>query len=148
MNAGLYYEDIEIGDEIGPIERIVTLEQVRAFLAIRSERSGLTRFTDDAQARSEGLPGAIVPGAINTAMMAQLLTGWSSTVTLKKLDVSFRQVVCHNTRLELKGVVTARQVIDQEAQVECDIFMENEDGALHVIGQAIVVLPRRVTAAP
>ena len=147
MNTGLYYEDIEIGDEIGPIERTVTLQQVQAFLAIRSDRSGPTRFTDDAHARSEGLPGAIVPGAVNTALVAQLLTGWSPTVTLKKLDVSFRQVVRHNTLLEIKGVVTAKHVIDQEPQVECDVFMENEDGAVHVIGQATVVLPVRTTGA-
>ncbi len=143
MPTALYYDDIEIGDEIGPIERTVTLEQVQTFLAIRSTRSGPTRFTDEAQARSEGLPGPIVPGALNTAMVAQLLTGWSPTVTLKKLDVSFRQVVRHNTRLELKGVVTAKQVIDQEAQVECDVSMENEEGAVHVIGHATIVLPMR-----
>ncbi|MBM3222979.1 MAG: hypothetical protein FJZ47_04130 [Candidatus Tectomicrobia bacterium] len=143
MNTALYYEDIAIGDEIGPLERTVTLEQVQTFLAIRSTRPGPTRFTDEAQARSEGLPGPIVPGAVNTAMVAQLLTGWSPTIRLKKLEVSFRQVVRHNTLLEIKGVVTAKQVVDQEPQVECDVFMENDEGAVHVMGHAIVVLPMR-----
>ena len=143
MNAALYYEDVEIGDEIDAIERTVNLEQVQAFLAIRSERSRLTRFTDDAHARTEGLPGAIVPGAINTALVAQLFTGWSPTVTLKKLDVSFRQVVPHNAPLEIKGVVTAKRVVHNEAQVECDVFMENAEGGTHVIGHAVVALPMR-----
>lgn len=143
MNAALYYEDVEIGDDIETEERIVTLEQVRAFLAIRSDRSGPTRFTDDAHARSEGLPGAIVPGAMSTAMVAQLLTGWSPTVTLKKLDVSFRRVVPHDTPLELKGIVTAKHVIDDEPQVECDVLLESEEGTTHVIGHATVVLPMR-----
>lgn len=146
MNPALYYEDIEIGHEIGPLERTVTLEQVQTFLAIRSARSGPTRFTDEAQAKSEGLPGPIVPGAVNTAMVAQLLTSWSPTVALKKLEVSFRQVVRHNTLLEIKGVVTGKQIRDQEPQVECDVFMENDEGATHVIGHATVVLPLRSLA--
>lgn len=145
MNTALHYEDVEIGDEIPPLERTVNLEQVQAFLAIRSDRSHQTRFTDDAYARSEGLPGAIVPGALNTALVAQLLTGWSPTVLLKKLDVSFRQVVRHNTLLELKGVVTAKHVVDHEPQIECDVFMEHEEGAVHVIGHATLVLPMRTS---
>jgi acyl dehydratase len=143
MNAALYYEDVEVGDDIETEERVVTLDQVRAFLAIRSDRSGPTRFTDDAHARSEGLPHAIVPGAMSAALLAQLLTGWSPTVTLKKLDVSFRRVVPHDTPLELKGIVTAKHVVHGEPQVECDVFLESEEGTTHVIGHAIVVLPRR-----
>ncbi|MGE3539906.1 MAG: MaoC/PaaZ C-terminal domain-containing protein, partial [Candidatus Tectimicrobiota bacterium] len=93
--------------------------------------------------KSEGLPGPIVPGAMNTAMVAQRLTGWSPAVKLQQLEVSFRQVVRHNTRLEIKGVVTAKQVVDQEAQVECDVSMENDEGSIHVMGHAVVVLPLR-----
>ena len=144
MKTDLYYEDVEIGDDIDTVERMVNGEQVRAFLAIRGGgSSGPTRFTDDAHARSEGLPGAIVPGAMNIAMLAQLLTGWSPSVSIKKLDVSFRRVVPHNCPLELKGIVTAKHVIDGEPQIECDVMIENEEGTVHVIGHAIVVLPRR-----
>jgi acyl dehydratase len=146
MNAELYYEDIEIGDEIDPVERLVSLEQVRAFLAIRGGISDPSRFTDDAYARSEGLPGAIVPGAMNSAMMAQLLTGWSPTITLKKMEVVFRQVVPHNSPLEIKGVVTSKQVVDGEPQLNCDVFIESEEGTVHVIGHATVVLPMHTPA--
>jgi acyl dehydratase len=144
MSAELYYEDIEIGDELDSIERVVTLEQVQSFLAIRGSTSDRpSRFTDDTHARSEGLPHPIVPGAMNTALVAQLLTGWSPTAKVKKLDVSFRQVVPHNTPLELKGIVTNKHVVDDEPQVECDVFLENEDGSMHVIGHAVVALPMR-----
>ena len=103
----LYYHDVDIGDEIGSIERVVTLDQVRAFLAIHGGVKEPNFFTDDAHAKSVGLPGAIVPGAFNSAMLAQLLTSWSPTVYLKKFEVIFRHPVHHNTELELKGVITA-----------------------------------------
>jgi hypothetical protein len=78
--------------------------------------------------------------------MAQLFTTWSPTVTLKKLDVSFRRVVHHNVPLEIKGIVTAKHIVDNAPQVECDVFLENDEGTLHVIGHATVVLPLRATA--
>lgn len=118
MNEPLYYEDADIGDEIDAIERTVSLEQVRTFLAIRGDVREPSRFTDIAHAKSEGLPYAIVPGALNSAMLAQLLTSWSPTVYLKKFEVSFRRPVPHNTELELKGVITAKHVMDDEPQ--CD----------------------------
>ncbi len=137
----LYFEDVDIGDEIESIERTVSLEQVRAFLAIRGDLKEPSRFTDEAYAKSEGLPYAIVPGALNSAMLAQLLTSWSPSVFLKKFEVSFRRPVPHNTALEFKGVVTAKEVVNDEPQVICDVFIESEEGTVHVIGHATVVLP-------
>ncbi len=104
MSPELYYEDVEVGDDIDPIERLVNQEQVAAFLAVRGNMpSGPSRFTDDAYARSEGLPGAIVPGALNMAMMSQLLTGWSPTLTVKKLEVVFRHLSKRLSHVELAG---------------------------------------------
>jgi acyl dehydratase len=146
MNPELYYEDVEIGDDIGPVERLVNRDQVAAFLHIRGGMPGLSRFTDDASAQDEGLPEAIVPGGMTIALASQLLTGWSPTVTLKKLEVSFRQVVPHNSSIHLKGIVTDKHVVDDEPQIECDVFIENEEGGLHVIGNATIVLPKRGTS--
>jgi acyl dehydratase len=143
MNPDLYYEDVEIGDDIGPVERTVSREQIESFLRIRGMTPGPSRFTDDAYARKEGLPGAIVPGGMNIAMASQLLTGWSPTVDLKRLEVSFRKVVPHDTPIELKGIVTDKHIVDGEGRVECDVAIEDEDGASHVIGNATIVLPRR-----
>ena len=137
----LYYHDVEIGDEIASIERTVTLEQVRAFLAIHGGVTEPNFFTNDAHAQSVGLPGAIVPGAFNSALLAQLLTSWSPTVYLKHFAVIFRHLVPHNTALELKGVITAKEVINDEPQVQCDVCIESEEGTVHVIGHATVVLP-------
>lgn len=142
MTDDLYYDDIDIGDEIDAVERSVSLDQVKTFLAIRGI-SGPSRFTDAAKAQSEGLPHPIVPGAMNSAIMAQLLTGWSPTAVLKKMEVVFRQMVPHNTPLEVKGVVTSKDMVDDVPQVNCDVFIESEEGTIHVIGHATVILPVR-----
>lgn len=143
MSSELYYEDVEIGDDISPMERVVDRDRVVRFLRIRNDVSDPKRFTDDAYARKIGLPGAIVPGGINIAMVSQLLTSWSPMVTLRKLDVVLRQVVPQNRSLLIKGIVTDKNVVRGEHHLACDVFMENEEGTLLVSGQATVVLPRR-----
>ena len=139
----LHFEDVELGDDIGPVERTITDEQVQAFVQIWGAESGPSRFTSEEVAIGEGLPGMIVPGAMNAGVISQLLTGWSSSVVLKTLDLMFRQMVRHNVPILLKGIVTDKNVVDGDPQVECDIWMEGPDGTRLVIGKAIVVLPTR-----
>ena len=139
----LHFEDVEVGDDLGPVERTITDEQVQAFIEIWGAESGPSRFTSEEVAKGEGLPGMIVPGAMNVGVLSQLLTGWSSSVSLKMLDLMFRQMVRHNVPMELKGIVTDKNVVDGEPQVECDVWMEGPDGTRLVMGKAIVVLPTR-----
>ena len=55
-----YFEDIDIGDDIAELDICPTTADVVRFVDVARMQSG--RFTDDAYARKEGLPGAIVPG--------------------------------------------------------------------------------------
>ena len=137
--GGLRFEEVEIGDEIGPVERTVSTAQVSEFVRIWGAESGASRFTDDEVARSEGLPGAIVPGAITIALMSQLLTGWSPTVTLRKLDVVFRQMVFHDTPLYIRGAITDKGEAGG-GRLECDVLMEDGEGSRLAIGRATVEL--------
>ncbi|MXY47480.1 MAG: hypothetical protein F4Y44_10995 [Chloroflexi bacterium] len=139
----LYFEDVDFGDDIGPIERVIDVEQVRRFLSVRGETPVDSRFTSDEYAQAEGLAGAIVPGAMNITILSQLLTGWADTVRLKKLDVVFRGMVPHNKPITLSGIVTDKDIVDGEPRLECDVFMQNEEGTRMVIGNAIFTLPQR-----
>ena len=140
---GVYYDDVDLGDEVGPVERIVSDDQVIEFTQVWGREEGPTRFTSREKAQSEGLPEAIVPGAMNIAIISQLITAWSPTVRLVKLDVVFRSPVLHNRPLTLRGMITDKDVVDGAPQIECDVTMENEEGTPHVIGKATVSLPVR-----
>lgn len=140
---GVYFDDVDLGDEVGPVERIVSDDQVIEFTQVWGREEGPTRFTSREKAQSEGLPEAIVPGAMNIAIMSQLITAWSPTVRLVKLDVVFRSPVLHNRPLTLRGMITDKDVVDGNPQIECDVTMENEEGTPHVIGKATVSLPVR-----
>jgi acyl dehydratase len=143
MNEKLYFEDVDIGDEIGPVTRTVSDEEVIQFVSIRDEKVTPSRFTSKEFANSEGLDEAIVPGAMNIALMSQVLTNWSETVCLLKIDVVFRGTVPHNKDLIFSGIITDKDETGESTKLECDIVMENSDGVKLVIGTGIIALPNK-----
>ena len=143
MKPAVYFQDVKLGDEIGPIERIITSKEVLQFVTVGSRDTEPSRFTSTEIAQSEGLTEAIIPGAMNIALMSQLVTGWSETVCLKKIDVVFRQTVPHNKPLIFTGIVTNKDESGDTTNLECDITMENSDGVKMVIGNAEFALPNK-----
>tara|TARA_B100001146_G_scaffold34056_1_gene27419 strand:- start:1251 stop:1685 length:435 start_codon:yes stop_codon:yes gene_type:complete len=143
MKKNLYFEDVEIGDDIGPIKRSVTDEDVIEFVSVREKEITPSRFTSNEVANSEGMPEAIVPGPMNIALMSQILTDWSDTVCLLKIDVVFRQTVPHNNDLTFSGIVTDKDETGNSTKLECDVVMENSDGVKLVIGTGVIALPNK-----
>ncbi len=140
----LFFEDLEVGESIGPKEVVITTDQVRMFMAYRF-RSGppMDRFLDDGAAREEGLPAAVLPAQLIIALLSKFVTDWSPSITLNKLDVVFRQWVLHNTPVHFQGVITGKNRMDAQGQVECDVFIQKPNGERLVFSKAVVGLPLR-----
>lgn len=138
-NNTQYYEDMELGDEIGPLDKNVTLAGVEAFCRTWGNPPP-NRFTDETIAIKDKLPGPIVPGIMSMAMMAQLFTDQSPSWVLKHLDVVFRQMVLH-VPVVITAVVTDIRQEDSEYLLECDVHLVNREGDRLVGGKAIVSVP-------
>jgi acyl dehydratase len=142
-----YYEDVELGDEIGPLQKDIRREAVADFCEVW-DNPVPNRFTDEKAAKEVGLAGPIVPGAMSMALMAQLLTGWCSAPpgspagVLKHLDVVFRQPVPHRP-VVIAALVTDKREEGGEYLVECDVYMSNEESGRLAGGKAIISLPSR-----
>tara|TARA_B110000014_G_scaffold253966_1_gene234005 strand:+ start:278 stop:730 length:453 start_codon:yes stop_codon:yes gene_type:complete len=147
-----YIEDIDLGDEFGPVQIEVKPNDVIDFCKtwIRDEENSKnifnaapTRFTDEEFAKTEGLPGAIVPGIMSMAYLARLLnTAWPDG-TITQLDVVFRQLVLHNQIINLVGVVTDTVSEDDQNFIECDVYIENSEGSRLVGGKARLDIPSK-----
>ena len=137
-----YFEDVDLGDQIGPVETIATDEGVASFCDVWSPPTP-NRFTDVETARQSGMEGPIVPGIMAMAMMAQLLTDWAGPDSIRDLDVVFRQPVPHNQPLTLEATITDLREENGLNVAECDILMLGAKGERHVGGKAIVSLPSR-----
>ena len=135
-----YNDEVELGAEIGPFEKVATAEEVSNFCDVWGTPSP-NRFTDAAPAAKSGMKGGpIVPGIMTMAMMAQLLTDWGGPGSIKDLDLVFRQPVPHNRALTLAAPLTDLREEAGENLAECDILMTGTEGERYVGGKAIVIL--------
>ncbi len=136
MSTG-YFEDIEEGDEITPIDLFLSKDQVRRYA--RTAHMYVPRFTDDEGARAEGLPGMIAPGVMSMGLLARMISDWNQTAMIKRIGTTFRSPVLPDRDIHLRGAITQKNEADHT--VECDIWLENDDGERWVIGTATVSVP-------
>jgi acyl dehydratase len=135
----LYFEDIEEGDEITPLDMPLSKDQVRQY----AKTAGMyfPRFTDDEGAKAEGLPGMIAPGVMSMGLLSRMVSDWNPAAEIKRLGTTFRSPVLPDRNIHLRGAVT--QKIEADHTVECDLWIENDDGERWVIGTATVVVPTK-----
>ena len=138
----VYFEDVELGDEIGPLERVAKDQDVIDFCQLWGNPMP-NRFTDQELAEKARLPGPIVPGIMSMALMAQLFSDWASPDCLKDLDLVFRHPVPHNKPLKISATVTDTSQEDGENLITCDILMTGTEGERYVGGTALLSLPSR-----
>jgi acyl dehydratase len=141
-----YFEDVEVGDELAELEICPTTADVVRYVKVARMESG--RFTDDAHARREGLPGAIIPGNMSLGFLSRMVAEFFPRGTLKTLTANFRATVPHNTPLLCSGVVTEKQEQGAENLVFCDLVLTNEEGERYVQGTAQIALPKRGEYTP
>ena len=136
-----YFEDVEPGDEIGPLIKQPSRAEVRTFAEL-SHLSG--RFISDEGARVEGTDRMIVSSWQSMGYLAQLITNWMGQEgLLSRFQVSFHRVVNPAELLECRGVVTDTLTLEGRHIVKLDTVMENQRGERLLQGTAEVVLPSR-----
>jgi len=135
----LYFEDIEEGDELPAIDLFLGKDQVRQYA--RTAGMYVPRFTDDAGARAEGLPGMIAPGVMSMGLLARMISDWNPAAQIKRIGTTFHSPVLPDRHVHLRSAVT--QKIETDHTAECDIWLENDDGERWVIGTATVALPTK-----
>jgi acyl dehydratase len=139
-----YFEEVQLGDEIGPLDIVAGDGDVAAFCQMWGNPMP-NRFTDQGEAEKARLPGPIVPGIMSMAMMAQLVTQWAGPAALRDLDLVFRQPVPHNKPLQVSATVTDTRQENGENLVECDMLLTSAHGDRYVGGKAVVALPGKLS---
>lgn len=135
--SGATFDAVEPGDDLPPI----TVDLARDYVKEHASEIGMPfpRFTDDAGAKAEGLPGQITPGNMTLALLARELLAWAPGGRVLRLGTTFRGLALAGTTITLLGTVTEKD--DERRTVECDVWMETPEGDRCVIGTATVELP-------
>ena len=130
----MQFEDVELGDELPTEHPDISMEKIRQFT--KAAKMEFPRFVDHEFARSEGLPGALVPGIMSQGLLAAMIHRWAPGCRITSLDTVFRAPLVVGTTPTVTGAVT--DVDDEAATVEIDLTVTTEDGRTSVLGTAIV----------
>ena len=128
-----YFEDLELGDQVGPVGIVATDESVANFCDVWSPPTP-NRFTDTQTALDSGMAGPIVPGIMAMAMMAQLLTDWLALIPSRISTWFFGSQYLTIRRCFLRATITDLRQEDGQNMAECDILMLGSQGERHVGG--------------
>jgi acyl dehydratase len=139
MAAVITYESIDVGAGIKPLIKHPDAVQLVKWAGAAEDYYPI-HFDKDF-ALSQGLPGVIVHGDLMFVFLTEMLQSWVGPAgELKKISVNYRRTVVPEQDLCCKGVVVKKYVSDGEKLVECEIWLEDEQGQKAVTGTAVVSL--------
>jgi len=98
------FDDVGRDDEIPPVVRVVTAEDVKAYADAGGDHNPLHQ--DDAVARAAGFPGVIAHGMFTMGHMAAAVVRWAGDpAAILAISAQFREPVFIGERIEAGGRV-------------------------------------------
>lgn len=142
MQAQLFYEDVAVGQALGPLRLTPTRRQAVKWAGASGDYYEIHYDKDFAQAA--GQPDVIVHGALKAAISARLLTDWMGLEGfLKKVSCRFQGIDFFDVELACSGRVTGKHRDGDAHCVECEMWIDNARGERTTVGRGVVVLPSR-----
>ena len=134
------FDEVEIGDEIGPLTYAPTLADIQRYGA--EVRMVDQRFMSQEIAQQRGFQHAIVPGPLSAMFLARMLTNYFTGWRLQTFNISFRAPLRHGDTLTCVGIVTQKEEQTGTPLIHCDLVAENATGDRCLVGTA-VLCPRQ-----
>ncbi|MCD6280483.1 MAG: hypothetical protein J7J85_02595 [Deltaproteobacteria bacterium] len=140
MAHEIYYEDINVGDEMpelvkGPLQKL----QHVMYAGASGDFNPL--HTDDDFAKAVGLDGVIAHGMLIMGFVGQAITQWIPRKYLKKFGVRFAGMTKPGNTITVKGNVVDKLVEGSENIIRCEVLAQDENGDIKVTGHFEAALP-------
>lgn len=138
----VFVEDVAPGLEIPELVKRCTPRQLVMWAAASGDFYEI--HYDAGYARSVGLPGLVVHGALKHAFLGQLLHDWvAPTGRVVTFACSYRGLDVPGEDMRCRGTVRRVFEDDREHRAELEIWIENPRGEVTTPGTAVVALPSR-----
>ena len=141
LDSTLYFEEVEVGDEITPLRKGIDLTRM-VFYAAATWDFHRYHYDDD-YARRLGFPRAFVDGQMLGAYLAQMLSDWSGDPgAIGKLGFRYKGFAFPGDVLTCKGRVTGKSDDDSNPLIDCELWIDNQVGETVLSpGHATLTLP-------
>ncbi len=115
-----YFEDINIDDELEPLERLPSEDTAIDFFGRGNPTN--PAFADAAAGRQQGFGGALVPGLLKISWMTEYAGRWAGPESrVKSIRVAFRRPDLAGKPLVLAGRVVDKREEDGKKVVELEV---------------------------
>ena len=138
----ILFEDVDVNTEISGSAHNVTLLQLIEYAAATWNMYLL--HTDKEFAQRQGFKDANIPACLYGAFLSTMMTRWAGDPgRLKKLGYQVKVMGFPGDTLTVKGTVVKKYRQAGQNLVDCDIWVENQDGVKVAPGSATIALPSR-----
>ena len=139
----LYWDDVEVGQELPAFERVTDLMNWNRWAATYDEF--VAYHMDDEGAKENGQPAVIGQGRIRVSYLHTLVRKWiGDEGAILTLNAQLRGINFKNDVLTCTGQVTDKRVDDEGRHVvDLEMLITNQNGEKVTPGTATVELPSR-----
>ena len=139
----LYFEDVNVGDEMTPLRVEPTTAQLFFFSA--ATYNGHRIHYDRTWAVDvEGHQDVLVQGPLQAALLARAITDWAGAkARLVSYSVQNRASAYPGEQLRFVGTVENTEIVDGRGMVTLAVRGEKDADAVLMPGHATVELPRK-----
>jgi acyl dehydratase len=138
----VYYEDVEVGQEIPAFTRETDFMHWNRYAAVNEEFVYI--HMDDEAGKAAGQGAAFGMGNLRWAYVLNALRAWiGDEAEVRELSLQFRAVNHKHDVLRTSGVVTEKKQENGENLVVLEVNVLNQKDEKTAPGVAVVVLPSR-----
>lgn len=142
MAYNVYYEDVEVGQEIPAFTRETDFMHWNRYAAVNEEFVYI--HMDDEAGKAAGQGAAFGMGNLRWAYVLNALRAWiGDEAEVRELSLQFRAVNHKHDVLRTSGVVTEKKRENGENLVVLEVNVLNQKDEKTAPGHAVVVLPSR-----
>jgi 3-hydroxybutyryl-CoA dehydratase len=125
---------LEVGEELPSLKKTIRQRQIDCFSGVRPN----SIHTDDEWARKKGFRAPLAQAMMSTAYVSQLMVRFlgEGYITGGRMSVSFTKPVTVGDTLTVHGRVKGRESEGDRTRVTVEVWCENQDGVMTMIGTA------------
>lgn len=143
MAVSVYYDDINIGDEMPRWSRTTGFMEWNRYAAVNDEFVPF-HMDDEAGRAAKNERGAFGMGNLRYAYIVNALRDWiGDEAEIREVGCQYRSINQKGDTLTVVGTVRDKRVEDGESRVYLEVNVLNQEGQPTCPGQAVVILPRR-----
>lgn len=138
MNKRINFDNLKAGNDIPPLYKQMTQEMINRWADAVEDYNPL--HVDLEYAKKTKFKSTIAPGPLVICYISEMMNDWLGIGWIeggKLLNIKLIAPVKPGDKISIRGRIKEKRVMKNEKIVECDVFVQNQDGVKAVVGTAV-----------